>query len=791
MKKILKKYTTIPQELYVEREADNQLRSIIFDMERPGYVLVSRQMGKTNLLLNAKRTLESSKRYFAYVDLSNLFLTERECFRGIIDDVIMPNENLSVLNLNIEAIRSKDYPAHVEYLRSLLIILKTINSDLVIILDEIDALKSVDYSDNIFAQIRSTYFQRVSYPELKRLTYVLSGVIEPSDLIKDKNKSPFNIGDKIYLNDFSVEEMLTFNRLSYLNLEPELIEYLYSWTGGNPRINYEVFTEMEDLKLKGIVITKDEIDNVISQKYLSSFDIPPIDHIRELVKSNNDVIDILKSYHKGEKLNIPEHVYSKLFLFGIINSMNDFRIKNRIIETALSLEWLNSINKEDSFFLGILQYSKREYDKAIALFKEALVNQNNPIEIENINYYLGICHFMKNEFKPAMNYFLTVKNENKKEILYDAKAYLALCYISRGEMEKGLGLLMIIRENSKHYSLMYKNTLLNLAIYLKEPSESLSVLDELDEVLDRKITDEEESFAIHINEIKCYSDFYKARNNLKLDKIEEGVNYLRKSYIMAEENNKIFVGLELLKITSVNSGDVFVAQILEELLIILESGTYKLDNYSGKVLVLTDDKIIELLALLYNKHSINGAVKVFSNKRKLDKNNILFDVYLKSTNSKIRFVREYQDVVESFGSLYYDDFVSFIISNDVIVQHRNMFFDIFNSYRISILNRTVVASDCFNFLKVIIYVIDQKAYYAAIVYLEEILSLVKESEGLLDSKVLIYYWAVILYRDKMKLEKEYLYYKDKMFKTIKNLERSNDYLNFKNSILPVLRSQFD
>lgn len=789
MSKILKKYTTIPQELYVEREADNQLKSIIYDMERPGYVLVSRQMGKTNLLLNAKRTLESSERYFAYVDLSNLFLTERECFRGIIDDVIMPNENLSVLNLNIEAIRSKDYPAHIEYLRSLLIILKTINSDLVIILDEIDALKSVEYSDNIFAQIRSTYFQRVSYPELKKLTYVLSGVIEPSDLIKDKNKSPFNIGDKIYLNDFSVEEMLMFNRLSNLNLEPELIEYLYSWTGGNPRINYEVFTEMEDLKLKGIVITKEKIDHVISQKYLHSFDIPPIDHIRELVKSNNDVIDILKRYHNDEKLNIPEHVYSKLFLFGITNSMSDFRIKNKIIERALSLEWLNSINKEDSFFLGILQYSKREYDRAIALFKEALVNQDNPIEIENINYYLGLCYFMKNEFKPSMNYFLTVKNENKKEILYDAKAYLALCYISLGETDTGLELLMNIRENSEHYSLMYKNALLNLAIHFTDPVESLSVLDELDEILDRKITNEEESFAIHINEIKCYSDFCKASNNLKLGKIEEGVNYLRKSYNIAEQNNKIYVGVELLKITSVATMEGFALQILDELLKILESGSYNLDNSLSKVLVLTDVRIIELLVLLYNKHSIDDAVNVFSKKMKIDKRNILFDVYLRSSNNKIRFAREYNDVVESFGSLYYEDFVSFITSKDIISQNRDIFFDVFNSYRASILNRTVLTSDCFNFLKVIIYVIDQKAYYIAIAYLEEILSLIKESEGMLDSKVLIYYWAVILYRDKLNLKKEYVYYRDEMFKEIKNIERSNDYLNFKNNMLAILKSQ--
>ena len=69
MEKILRKYTTIPDHLYVNRNADEQLQTIIEEMERPGYVLVARQMGKTNLLFNAKRELEGKNRLFIYVDL--------------------------------------------------------------------------------------------------------------------------------------------------------------------------------------------------------------------------------------------------------------------------------------------------------------------------------------------------------------------------------------------------------------------------------------------------------------------------------------------------------------------------------------------------------------------------------------------------------------------------------------------------------------------------------------------------------------------------------------------------
>lgn len=207
MEKVLKKYTTIPQHLYVNRSADIQLKRIIEEMQRPGYVLVARQMGKTNLLFNAKRTLENENRLFAYVDLSNLYKSERDCYRNIINSIIEPNLIIfDSIEDDIEKIRVKDLPPHNEYHRSLITILNFFKGDLVIILDEIDALKSVDYSDNIFAQIRSNYFSRTSYPVLERLTYALSGVIEPTELIKDKNKSPFNIGDKIYLDDFTRDE---------------------------------------------------------------------------------------------------------------------------------------------------------------------------------------------------------------------------------------------------------------------------------------------------------------------------------------------------------------------------------------------------------------------------------------------------------------------------------------------------------------------------------------------------------------------------------------------------------
>src|SRR5689334_18256693 len=118
MPKILKPYTIIPPDLYVKRDADRQIRNIIKDMGRPGYVLVSRQMGKTNLLINAKRELQNENDAFVYVDLSTPFESPKSCFENIIDIAIETNDDKFRDLSNIISERRKEYvdtPPHKQH----------------------------------------------------------------------------------------------------------------------------------------------------------------------------------------------------------------------------------------------------------------------------------------------------------------------------------------------------------------------------------------------------------------------------------------------------------------------------------------------------------------------------------------------------------------------------------------------------------------------------------------------------------------------------------------------------
>ncbi|WP_407505739.1 AAA-like domain-containing protein [Elizabethkingia miricola] len=495
MERILKKYTTIPNHLYVDRQADYQLKNIIEDMQRPGYVLVARQMGKTNLLLNAKRNLQNEERIIVYIDLSNLYEDEISLYRNIIDIIIELNENLfKNIESEILNLRQKKNTAHNEYLRSLLILLKNYKGNVVIILDEIDALKSKDYSDNIFAQIRSNYFSRTNYEELERLTYILSGVIEPTDLIKDKNKSPFNIGEKIYLDDFSFEEHRTFIYKSRLHLSNELSEYLFRWLNGNPRMTYDVCSELEKIILEGNSINEADIDEIIRKKYLTTFDVAPIDHIRELLKYDEALREAIKCMYNNKRENISDEIKKKLYLYGVISSdfNSEINLKNNVIKEAISIEWLNSLEEDITFFKAEGKYIDGYYHEAIELFEKLLVDENYNVYGDRINLYIGQCYYSLNDFKKAIEHLSQSYSEDYK---YDADVFLGLAKLKSGDLT-GLEILENISQSENKNKITYYLAIINIALNTNNQNKALDLLS--------RVVSAEENTTINIKELQYF-----------------------------------------------------------------------------------------------------------------------------------------------------------------------------------------------------------------------------------------------------------------------------------------------
>lgn len=420
--KILVPTTIAPLNLYVEREADRQVEKIINVMGRPGYVLVARQMGKTNLFLNAVRKLQQVDDAFVYADLSNSFTNLRECFRSIVDTAIsMHAEKFEAASLRISELRQrKGLPApHLEHEMELKELLKAIPGKMVIFLDEIDALTKSDFSDELFAKIRSLYMMKEVIPIFKKLTYLLSGVAEPSDLIKNKALSPFNIGEKIYLEPFTHSEYEAFLGKAGLVLDADVCMHIYSQTGGNPRMLWDICSEVEDMCLEARHVSINDVDKIIDRLYLSSFDRAPVDHIRKLIMNDHYLRDAITVLRYGKGADLADEIKRRLYLCGITGPYDKGRpvaIACPIIDASISATWIESLEvvSEDKIELALLEFDNEKYSEFLALVPAVLEDPSltSGALRKNIMTMAGLaCQYMGN-YRDAIEWL----NKSDKEV---------------------------------------------------------------------------------------------------------------------------------------------------------------------------------------------------------------------------------------------------------------------------------------------------------------------------------------------------------------------------------------
>ena len=104
---------------------------------------------------------------------------------------------------------------------------------IVIFVDEIDATRSLPFpTDEFFAGIRERFVARATDPVLSRLTFCLLGTATPAELIQDARITPFNIGKRIELRDFTPEEAAPL--AANLPGGKNALERILFWTGGHP-----------------------------------------------------------------------------------------------------------------------------------------------------------------------------------------------------------------------------------------------------------------------------------------------------------------------------------------------------------------------------------------------------------------------------------------------------------------------------------------------------------------------------------------------------------------------------
>ncbi|MBI2947724.1 MAG: AAA-like domain-containing protein, partial [Verrucomicrobia bacterium] len=350
---------------YLERQADKDLLDGLLKGEFC-YVLTSRQMGKSSLMVRTATKLREKGIAVIALDLTAIGqnLTPEQWYDGLVlriggqlrledelEDYWYDHLRLSPVQRLFSALRD--------------VVLPRTPSSLVIFVDELDVVRSLSFStDEFFAAVRECYNRRTEDPEFNRITFCLLGVATPSDLIRDTRTTPFNIGRRIELTDFTPAEAEPLAHglagpnpsLSAGQLK-RLLERILYWTGGHPYLTQRLCQAVAQANSKWSDPSSslDEahfIDSLCEALFFSNRARERDDNlifVRErILRSEVDRANLLDLYLKvrGGKSVVDDEtnaLVSVLRLSGIVKSERDqLRVRNRIYHRVFDSDWVRA-----------------------------------------------------------------------------------------------------------------------------------------------------------------------------------------------------------------------------------------------------------------------------------------------------------------------------------------------------------------------------------------------------------------------------------------------------------------
>lgn len=347
---------------YVERSADQALRRVLLAGEF-AYVLTSRQMGKSSLMVRTTQILRQERLKVVILDFTAVGqnVSPEQWYDGLLlgvgrqldledelEDYWMDNQRLSPVQRWFGAICE--------------VALKKLDQPIVIFCDEIDVVRSLPFrTDEFFAAIRECYNRRIHETHLKRLNFCLLGVATPAQLISDPNMTPFNVGHRIPLRDFTQEEAQPLAE----GLRPPgqveidtkaLLERILYWTNGHPYLTQKLCRQVADniaAREQMSLSPEERVDALCEETFLTTRAREQDDNllfVRDMmVRAAKDLATCLDRYTQileGHEVMDDEtdEICNHLLLAGIVRTKNSqLVVRNRIYHQVFDQEWVKKV----------------------------------------------------------------------------------------------------------------------------------------------------------------------------------------------------------------------------------------------------------------------------------------------------------------------------------------------------------------------------------------------------------------------------------------------------------------
>lgn len=205
----------LDSEFYITRQADGDLRSAISKSDSIVLIKGARQMGKTSLLARGMQFAREQGKKSAATDLQKFnaenFKTVDRLYRTMAESIA---DQLELDADPADKWESRRGPnANLErFLRRE--VLGRLEQPLFWGLDEVDRLFVTPFGSEVFGLIRSWHNERALDPSgpWSKLTIAIAYATEAHLFITDINQSPFNVGTRLVLEDFTPAQVAEMNR---------------------------------------------------------------------------------------------------------------------------------------------------------------------------------------------------------------------------------------------------------------------------------------------------------------------------------------------------------------------------------------------------------------------------------------------------------------------------------------------------------------------------------------------------------------------------------------------------